>query len=255
MKKIKKFYRNLEWFVFSEVVKSRDNYQCQNCSRNNKEVILQVHHHIYYEGKKPWEYAISDCITLCKGCHAREHGLIEPQYGWTLISIDDLGDLSGICERVNCNTPIRYEHLAYHPQWGYKIIGSSCIEFLTTEDKLKSRQYLKLYRKLGKAFHKCTWEDGKTKNSNRTFLFTEYQKSTIRIYNDNLNYQVGFYRNKNYTKWEKPYNKLSTSNLDYIKELALINLMGVIAYERDRKEEHTTLQDIYRNVRKSIHEK
>ena len=251
MKKIKNFYRNNQWYNFAKIIKNRDNNQCQNCFRSEDEVILQVHHNMYYENKKPWEYTISDCTTLCKGCHAREHNLIEPSYGWILISIDDLGNLDGLCERKNCNTSIRYEHLAYHPQWGYKIIGSSCIEFLTSEDKFKSHQYLKLYKKLAKDFHKCTWENDKTKKSNRTFLFTKYQKSTIRIYNDNLNYQIGFYVRK-HTKWEKPYNKLLSSNLEYIKELALINLMGVIAYERSKYEDHKALQNIYRNVRKSI---
>ncbi len=194
-------------------------------------------------------------MTLCKGCHAREHGLIEPTYGWTLISIDDLGDLTGLCERENCNTAIRYEHLAYHPQWGYKIVGSSCIDFLTESDKLKSKRYITLYTKIAKAFNKAQWETSITKKSYRTFLLTTYQKSSIRIYTDNFHYQIGLYLGKDYTEWEKPYKlfqNMDSSKLKYIKELSLIHLMGVIASERDKHENHEAYREIYRNIRKSI---
>ena len=131
----RKHWRNENWFKFSEKVKNRDNYTCILCGRDSNEVILQIHHEIYIKGKLPWEYSLSDCRTLCKGCHAREHGLIEPDKGWSLLAIDDLGNLDGICERLNCGKKIRYEHLTYHPKWGYKNVGSTCIEHLTEQDK------------------------------------------------------------------------------------------------------------------------
>lgn len=253
-KKIKKFYRNYKWIEFSNYVKKRDNYQCQSCMRSQEEVVLQVHHNIYRKEKLIWEYALSDCITLCKGCHAREHGLIEPISGWTLLSIDDLGGLDGICERKNCNTSIRYKHIAYHPQWGYKTVGSECIKFLTEEDKLKSRQYLKLYKKISKVLNSTTWEKDKTKKNNKLFIYIKYKKSIIRIYknNDNFSYQIAFYVRKNKYEWLNIYNKLNhINNIEIIKELALINLMGIIADERDKVEEHKALQNIYKNIRKS----
>lgn len=252
--KIKKFYRNYKWIEFSDYVKKRDNYKCQSCMRSQGEVVLQVHHEIYKKGKLIWEYALSDCITLCKGCHAREHGLIEPTSGWTLLSIDDLGELNGICERKNCNTSIRYEHIAYHPQWGYKAVGSECIKFLTEEDKLKSRQYLKLYKKISKILNTSTWDKDKTKKNNKPFIYIKYQKSIIRIYENHnkYSYQIAFYLGKNKYKWLNIYNKLKNiNNIEIIKELALINLMGVIAYERNKIEEYKELQEIYRNIRKS----
>lgn len=89
----------------------RDGHRCLNCERPSNKVILQVHHEIYIPNKAPWDYSLSDCRTLCKRCHAKEHGIIEPDKGWSLISIDDLGDIAGLCERQNCGKNIRYEHL------------------------------------------------------------------------------------------------------------------------------------------------
>ncbi len=253
IKKIRKFYRNHKWIEFSNKIKERDGNKCTNCSRNEEEVILQVHHNTYYENKKPWEYSPLDCITLCKGCHAREHNLIEPNYGWILISIDDLGGLDGVCERKNCNTAIRYEHIAYHPKWGYKTVGSSCISFLTEEDKFKSHQYIHLYKKIAKALNTFEWSKSQTKKG-RYFIFTEYQKSTIRIYKDNSSYQLAFYLGKKRVNWEKPIQpfKKNIPHIELVKELALINLMGIIATERDKKEELKVLQDIYKNLKNSI---
>jgi hypothetical protein len=61
-----------------------------------------------------------------------------------------LGALDGICERKNCGTGIRYEHIIYHPNWGYKIVGSTCIDHLTQEDKLLSSDILKMYKQISK---------------------------------------------------------------------------------------------------------
>jgi 5-methylcytosine-specific restriction endonuclease McrA len=77
----KRIYVNDDWTAFSEKVKRRDGYKCLQCGRGTGEVTLQVHHEVYVAGKAPWEYALSDCLTLCKGCHAKEHGLIKPDRG------------------------------------------------------------------------------------------------------------------------------------------------------------------------------
>jgi len=258
-KKNKNLYKNIEWINFSEKVKKRDNYICQHCGRNEKKVILQVHHRIYKENKYIWEYALSDCISLCKGCHAREHGIIEPTYGWTLVNIIDLGELNGRCERKNCNTPIRYEHIAYHPKWGYKSVGSKCIEFLTEKDKLKSKEYLDLYKKISRVLNSTTWKQDRTKKNNKPFIYMEYQKSIIRIYGEEKKstfaYQIAFYlgKNKNF-EWNKIYSMglESINNIENIKELALINLMGIIAKIKDKLEEYNVLRDIYINIKKSV---
>lgn len=162
MSQSKRIYVNEEWAAFSEKVKGRDDYKCLQCGRGTGEVTLQVHHEIYVAGKAPWEYALSDCLTLCKGCHAKEHGLIEPDRGWTLLSIDDLGSPEGTCERKGCGADIRYEHLTYHPKWGYMVVGSTCIEHLTQEDRLLSNSVIHLYQAISKFVHKSEWEKGIT---------------------------------------------------------------------------------------------
>ena len=252
-KKFRKFYRNKDWIKFSKRIKDRDKNKCMRCDRTSKEVILQVHHNIYYENKKPWEYSLSDCITLCKGCHAREHNILEPTYDWTLLSISDLGELSGICERENCNTAIRYEYLAYHPQWGYKTIGSTCIEFLTEEDKLQSHQYLKLYKKIAQLLHNFNWEKGQTKKG-RPFINTEYKKSIIRVYDDNSSYQLILKIWKRIPDYQIPIQPLKRKikNINFIKEFAIINLMGLIAEEKKNEEDLEILRDIYRSILNSL---
>ncbi|MFA5485445.1 MAG: HNH endonuclease [Candidatus Pacearchaeota archaeon] len=78
MKNTRKLYRNEKWENFSNTIKCRDNYACSKCGRKESDVVLQVHHTQYKIGLKPWEYAYSDCITLCKGCHASEHNITDP---------------------------------------------------------------------------------------------------------------------------------------------------------------------------------
>ena len=161
--------------------------KCLQCRRSEPEVVLQVHHEIYIIGKAPWDYPPSDCRTLCKGCHARSHNLIEPDRGWTLISIDDLGGLDGVCERQGCGTEIRYEHLTYHPAWGYKIVGSTCIEHLTQKDRLISSNTLKIFRNISKYIHSTDWNNDLTKNGKK-YIFSKYKHHSIRIYGDTNNY-------------------------------------------------------------------
>jgi len=81
MKEPRKLWKNEKWYNFSDRVKERDEYKCLQCKRGRVEVTLQVHHEIYIPNKSPWEYSLSDCRTLCKGCHAKEHNLIEGSLG------------------------------------------------------------------------------------------------------------------------------------------------------------------------------
>ena len=142
----KKLYSRAEWHSFRELVLTRDGYLCRKCGRGRGEVTLQVHHTRYVARRQPWDYDLSDCITLCAGCHAREHGHIQPMRGWTLLGVTDLGDLLGLCENARlkggkrCNQPIRWECHAYHPNFGYLNTGSKCIEHLTLEDQVIAKR-------------------------------------------------------------------------------------------------------------------
>ena len=169
MKQRKRAYYNENWFSFSDAVQLRDNYKCVKCGRRKGDIVLQTHHKKYKKGLEPWEYPLSDCISLCKGCHAKEHNLIEPSDGWALISIDDLGGLYGICEKRGCGNEIRYEHLIYHPNWGYKTVGSTCVEYLTQEDQYLSAEVIKTLRKISEFVQNSLWEIGITKKGNKYF--------------------------------------------------------------------------------------
>ena len=122
-------YKNSLWEEFRESVLDSDNYKCVTCGRGASEVILQVHHKRYIHGRKPWEYETKECITLCKGCHAREHGIIQPKVGWEYIGDEDLEDLIGKCE--NCGSNIRYVFYVYHKDWGTIGVGTNCCDMLT----------------------------------------------------------------------------------------------------------------------------
>ena len=92
-----------------------DGFKCTKCGREKPEVVLQVHHKEYQSGNPPWGYSTGMCETLCKGCHAREHGEIRPNEGWDLNYQEDLGGLNGECEC--CGTSIRYVFFIHHKHW------------------------------------------------------------------------------------------------------------------------------------------
>ncbi len=123
-------YRNQEWSKFRKEVIELDGNRCAVCGRSGLEnIVLQVHHKTYVSGKLPWEYSYGDCETLCKGCHAREHGLIPPSFGWSFISENDLGSLDGTCEL--CGKSIRYVFSVFHPNWEMLNVGTICCDNLT----------------------------------------------------------------------------------------------------------------------------
>jgi hypothetical protein len=248
MKNHRKSYYNKKWFDFSKTVKLRDGNKCLKCGRNESEVVLQTHHKSYKPNLEPWEYPLSYCITLCKGCHSREHGIVEPDSGWTLISIEDLGGLDGICERKGCGTEIRYEHLTYHPKWGHKTVGSTCIEYLTREDQFLSHEVLKVFRKVSDFINKSVWEQGLTKKG-KTFLFTTHSHSQIRIYGKENFYSFQILLKVKGEKWFefKDFIKAKKEkNLEQVKELGFIVLKGLLA---ETKKEKELLRNIYSRIR------
>lgn len=65
------------WLALRDLIIDRDWKMCQQCMSGKN---LQVHHKYYEAGKMAWEYPDSALITLCKKCHALEHGIIEADY-------------------------------------------------------------------------------------------------------------------------------------------------------------------------------
>ncbi|MBW8337090.1 HNH endonuclease [Stutzerimonas stutzeri] len=135
-------YADRQWAAFREKVVNLDGAMCVECGRTRSDgVVLQVHHRQYIRGRKPWEYDYADCETLCKGCHAREHGEIRPSSGWVYAGEDDLGDLTGTCEL--CSSAIRYVHHIQHPHWEPMGVGTVCCDNLTgTQEAAEARRRL-----------------------------------------------------------------------------------------------------------------
>lgn len=122
-------YSHKLWKEFSKSVIELDDFKCNYCGKTISEAVLQVHHKIYRQGLNPWEYPLSDCETVCKGCHASIHGKIKPKFGWEYFGDEDLGDLIGTCEL--CGASIRYVFTIHHENWGTMEVGTVCCDNLT----------------------------------------------------------------------------------------------------------------------------
>lgn len=124
-------YSHVDWRTFRDEVIRLDGGRCVRCFRSRADgVVLQVHHKLYRSGHRPWEYPHHECETLCKGCHAEEHGIITPRSGWISMGGDDLGEYpADNCEL--CGTPLRHIFLIQHPNWGALSVGTDCHDRLT----------------------------------------------------------------------------------------------------------------------------
>lgn len=128
-----KSYRNSQWDEYRRKVIILDGSICSACKRSEANgVVLQVHHKSYITGLAPWEYPFHMCETLCKGCHAAEHGIIPPKFGWEYLGHDDLGDLIGTCEC--CGSALRHSFLIQHTKWGTMEVGTVCCDNLTSSE-------------------------------------------------------------------------------------------------------------------------
>jgi hypothetical protein len=130
--------KNEEWKNFRAEVFELDGGVCVRCGYNLKDgAIFHVHHKEYIKGCLPWNHPYNLCETLCRGCHASEHGIIPPKTGWELIDEEDLGDLCGNCEY--CETEIRYVFYVSHPNWEPLGVGTICCDKLTGTRTASSR--------------------------------------------------------------------------------------------------------------------
>lgn len=124
-------YSRQKWVEFRSEVIRLDGGTCTRCRRGEADgVVLQVHHSRYIPGHLPWEYPYELCETLCRGCHAREHGKLPPSVGWEYVGDHDLGDLDGTCEL--CGTSIRYVFFIQHEKWPSMEVGEICCDNLTS---------------------------------------------------------------------------------------------------------------------------
>jgi len=72
----KEYYGLLQdpkWKIKAQFIRKRDGHKCQHCGK--KTPRLQVHHTVYIDGLKPWEYENDTLVSLCSTCHKKEHGI------------------------------------------------------------------------------------------------------------------------------------------------------------------------------------
>lgn len=169
--------------------------------------------------------------------------LIEPDRGWILLSIDDLGGQDGTCERNGCGAEIRYEHLTYHPKWGYMVVGSTCIEHLTQEDRQLSSSIVHLYKNVAGFVHKSHWDEGVSQR--RRFIYSTYKHHQLRIYGEEPRHSFQLLLKKKGV-WVFDYtNEVETPGKSTltVKELAYTTMRGRLS---DSEEEKGALRNLYR---------
>lgn len=130
-------YTSSRWKKFRRDILELDGEKCQVCGRTGAEVVLQIHHKRYYPGREPWDYPTQDCVVLCKGCHAAEHGIIPPKFGWQYVAHEDLGDLVGRCQL--CGNSFRHQFVVFHENWGTMEVGQNCCDHLTCTEIAKNK--------------------------------------------------------------------------------------------------------------------
>lgn len=64
-------YQTDEWNELRERIIQRDNFRCVSCGKKPK--VHNVHHLLYQKGVKIWEVPDFYLVTLCPGCHIKEH--------------------------------------------------------------------------------------------------------------------------------------------------------------------------------------
>ncbi len=214
-----KIYRNKQWLEFREEIIELDGGTCTRCKRTlNEGAILQVHHKKYVKGKALWDYPPESCETLCKGCHAAEHGLIRPNTGWDCIGDDDLGDLIGTCEK--CGTSIRYVFFVQHPSWELMSVGTICCDDLTGTTIASERR--KYEERLNRFLKNEKWT-----NEGNTYLI-KLKKFDIKIYEVDGRYKVSI----NNTNGKKTYTAVNDAK---IKTFEFIDSGKAAEFFKNRK--------------------
>jgi len=147
---VKNQYRDDRWSAFRRELIELDGAACVRCGRTAAEgAVLQVHHAKYIVGKAPWAYPLELCETLCRRCHAAEHGEIPPVSGWEFVGQDDLGGLYGTCDL--CGKDLRHIFYVQHPDWPSMGVGTYCCDDLTgttvASDNRKYEGRLKRFKK------------------------------------------------------------------------------------------------------------
>jgi len=115
-------------------VMERDQFTCQICY--DVESTLNVHHRNYVHGFDPWDYHMSDLVTLCEDCHESE-GLNRKEYSEEFNKVFNryffMVDKKAICGSI-LNSNLKYP----------SDVISSLIGFLMQEKNMQDLLFTKL---------------------------------------------------------------------------------------------------------------
>lgn len=130
-------YINQQWTNFTFNYMRAYGKHCASCCMDK--ASNKLYHLEYKQGKNLYDYKFHDCIIICDDCNDKLH-TVEPKEDWILIKIEDLAYTNGCCQKIKdtgkvCNQKIKTLYHVYHPAHGYKVVGSSCIEMLNSDDK------------------------------------------------------------------------------------------------------------------------
>lgn len=170
------------WEQLREQTIQADGHACARCRKSaSDEAVLQVHHKLYIPGRAYWDHPLDMLETLCKGCHAKEHGIISPDSGWTLAWEEDLGGRVGTCDY--CGTTLRYIFRIEHPAWPAQEVGQDCCDLLTqTEDASECMKEFRLRNDRRKRF--VSWEGWSTDDNGALINQLDWYRVQVAKYDE-----------------------------------------------------------------------
>lgn len=174
--------------------------------------------------KKNWHFAKQ------KGEYVTDDGWIDIREEFKLVGIEKAHNSN--CDR--CNTAIKYNCIVYHKDYGYKIVGRTCITHISDADKEYMDTAIALHKASNDILNR-EWKQGKTK-SGIPFIEAMYSHSKLRIYGNGKQFQVGvkMVGRRNWYEWS---SKVTVNkSLDIAKRLSFITFKGLKS-ELDKEKE------------------
>ena len=97
-------HQNQKWYNFINTIKNKKDNICSCCKKKKELMLLDFNH--YKIEKDPWEQEEKSAFLVCNSCFKNNENIEEPDIGWYLLDIRDLGGLSGICKKKSCKQKI-----------------------------------------------------------------------------------------------------------------------------------------------------
>ena len=236
-------HQNSQWYNFYNILKTEKGNKCKKCNKEKNNLLLDFNH--YKSNKSPWEQEKDSAFFICKNCFQNNTNIPEPEMGWYLLEIRDLGGLSGMCEKHACKQKIRYEYQIYHPEYGYLAVGSTCVDYLTGKEKKLCIDIKKEYTHTKQLVNKYK-PIYKINKKGLKFLEYKYKNTIIRIYKkDNNNFISRITKIKN----KKPlWDETLTSTKFNSGKKALEFSVYKVKQIKSKNEEHKAIFDKLINI-------